>query len=77
MTKDELVVFLEQGRRTEEAVALYASHIRNTLYLSGLKKDVQQKLREVLDVIHKESNEHKILLNQLMSEAQNRGQDVY
>jgi hypothetical protein len=77
MTKNELVEFLEKGRRTEEAIALYAEHIRNTLYLSGFKKEQRFKMKETLDLLCKESNEHSILLSQLLNEAKARKEDVY
>lgn len=77
MTRNELLVILEQVRRTEEAITLYAKHIKNTLYLSGLHKDLRHKVKEALDTLHKESGEHRDLVVQLMEEVKKGGQDVY
>ena len=77
MTKNELVNFLERSRMIEEAVLLYSEHIKNTLYLSGLEKEFQAQLQDTLNTLSKESNEHKILMDQLIVQVKKGDQDVY
>lgn len=77
MTKDELLILLEQGRKTEEAILLYSEHIKNTLYLSGFNSDIRNKIKGILNVLHRESYEHKIFMRQLIDQVKKGERDVY
>ncbi len=77
MTRDELLVFLEQGRKIEEGILLYSEHIMNTLYLSGFDKDLRNKIKETLNTLHRESYEHKIFMRQLIEQVKEGEKDVY
>jgi len=77
MTKDELLVFLEQGRKIDEALLLYSEHIKNTLYLSGFNTSLRNKSKEILNTLHRESYEHKIFLRQLLDQVKKGEKDVY
>ena len=77
MTKDELLVFLEQGRKIEEAIFLYTEHLKNTLYISGFDKDLRKETRDILNTLHRESFEHKIFMRQLIDQVKEGDQNVY
>lgn len=77
MTRNELLISLGQTLRTEEAIVLYSKHMKNTLYLSGLGKNLQGRVKETLETLYKESNQHRIFMNQLIDEVKKGGQDVY
>ncbi len=77
MIKDELLAELEKARRTEEVMLLYTRHIKNTLYLSGFKKDVRNKIKETLDTLHREGSVHKIFIRQLIDKVKEGEQNVY
>ena len=77
MTKDELLIFLEHGRKTEEAILLYAKHIQNTLYLSGFNKSLRDKTKETLHMLQRESHEHTIFMRQLIDQVREGEKDVY
>jgi len=77
MSRDELIIFLEQGRKIEEGLLLYSEHIKNTLYLSGFKKSLRDKAREILNTLHRESYEHKIFMRQLIDQVKNGDKNAY
>lgn len=77
MSRDELLAFLEQGRKIEEALLLYSEHLKNTLYLSGFNANLRNKAKELLNILHRESYEHKIFLRQLIEQVSKGGENVY
>jgi hypothetical protein len=77
MTRDELLILLEKGRRIEEAILLYSEHIRNTLYLSGFNKSLRNNAREMLNTLHRECYEHTIFLKQLIEQVEKGDNNVY
>ncbi len=77
MTKNELVSFLERGRKIEEAIQLYAKHIKNTLYLSGFKKELHNDVKKVLDTLSQDNDERKVFMKQLIDKVKQGDQDVY
>jgi len=77
MTKDELLVLLERGRKIDEAILLYSEHLKNTLYLSGFEKGLRDKTMETLNTLHKESHVHKIFMRQLIDQVKKGDKDVY
>jgi hypothetical protein len=77
MTRDELLVFLERGRKIEEAILLYSEHVKNTLYLSGFDKNLRNKIKDTLNSLHRESYEHKVFMRQLIDQVKNGDKNVY
>jgi hypothetical protein len=77
MTKDELLILLEHGRKIEEAIVLYSEHIKNTLYLSGFKKSDRNNAKKILNNLHRESYEHKIFMRQLIEQVKKDDKHVY
>jgi rubrerythrin len=58
--KQKLLKAMEYALNTEErAIPLYSRHIVNTLFLSGLRPEDQERVREVLDRLRKDSTKHK------------------
>ncbi len=77
MTKNELLALLEEIRKIEEGVALYSKHIKNTLYLSGFKKDKVNQVKKTLDIFYKESKDQGVVIKQLIDQIKKGKQDVY
>ncbi len=78
MTKNELLDFLKQCLNAEEkAIPLYTQHLSNTLFLSGFKPEEQTKIKELLLLLHRESEFHARTYHQLIETVQGAEENVY
>lgn len=76
--KEELLLLLKQSLETEEkAIPLYTYHLKNVLFLSNLSKDDQAKVRNMLEILDRESRGHKQLFSDLMEKIKRSEKDVY
>lgn len=78
MKKEELLSRLKKLRNTEElAIPIYTQHLNSTLFLSGLKPDVQEKIKETLLVLARESEGHARMFRDMIEKVQESDQDAY
>jgi len=78
MNKKELTSMLEEGLKIEEEIVpIYAMHINNTLFLSGLDKDKQDMIRDILNLLKKESEYHRAAYLNLLEKVRGDNRDVY
>ena len=64
--KDKLIKKIDMAILTEEdSLPIYAKHINNTLFWSGLNDEVQIKIKDTLNKLKKESQNHKVFLTQI------------
>jgi len=76
--KEELLTALRKLSAEEElAIPIYTQHLESTFFLSGFKPGVQQKIKEILSVLAKESEGHARVFRQLAKEVEKSDQDVY
>lgn len=78
ITKEALVGLLEEAYKTEEsAIPLYTKHIGSTLFLSGLEEEKQQRIRQILNRLECESENHSRKFQYLINQVKKRAKDVY
>lgn len=66
-TKQAVVDKINEAMIKEElAIPLYISHIEQTLFWSGLNKDVQKKIIESLKILATESEGHVFALKKVL-----------
>lgn len=71
--KEEIIQKIDQAILFEdEAIPIYSKHIRSTLFWSGLNDECQQKIKETLDVLIRETLKHKILLTHIKKNINER-----
>lgn len=76
--KEELIILLKQGLNTEEkAIPIYAKHLDSVLFLSGLSKEKQEKVRDILKVLKGDSERHKIIYEDLIKTTEESSRDVF
>jgi len=64
--KDEIIEKINQAILTEEeGIPIYSKHIESTLFWSGLNDEFKQKIQDTLNIIKRESRNHKILLTHI------------
>ena len=64
--KDEIIEKINQAILTEdEGIPIYSKHIESTLFWSGLNDEFKQKIQDTLNIIKRESQNHKILLTHI------------
>ena len=67
----------EALRIEEQAIPLYARHINNSLFLSGLEKNKRKRAEDVLNILHKESERHGAIFRSLIEKVKVSEKDVY
>ena len=78
ITKEKIVKQLEESRKTEEiAVQLYCKHIKSTLFLSGFNEKNCSRIKEILNMLARESKVHDDIIEQLIEHVKNGAKDVY
>ena len=78
MTKERLLNLLGESLKAEEiALPLYTRHIGSTLFLSGFEAAKQDRIIQILGILHDESDEHRQTLQRLIDKVQNEDKDVY
>lgn len=78
MTKERLLNLLGESLKAEEiALPLYTRHISSTLFLSGFEAAKQDRIIQILGILHDESNEHYRTLQWLIDKVRNEDKDVY
>ena len=72
--KEEILKKIDKAIRTEEeGIPIYAKHIDNTLFWSGLISDeVKEVIRNTLKILTDESKRHKQLLLQVKQLVEER-----
>jgi rubrerythrin len=74
MTVDELIKKLDEAIITEEnAVVLYAGHLKAVVEWSGLTKKEMAEVKSVLDVLIEESQIHEEILKAMKDELKKDG----
>jgi rubrerythrin len=74
MTVDELIKKLDEAIITEEnAVVLYAGHLKAVMEWSGLAKKEMAEVKSVLDVLIEESQIHGEILKSMKDELEKDG----
>ena len=78
ITKDDLIASLRENLNTEErAVPIYTKHISSTLFFSGLDKRIQEKIKNTLLTLKRESERHEQIFRALIEKVQKSPKDVY
>ena len=78
INKQQLIKVLEEGLKVEESVIpLYSKHISNALFLSGLEKEKEAGIREILNKLRSDSLRHKGLFEDLLNKVRESNKDVY
>lgn len=76
--KEELLKVLKQCLDGEEkGMPIYTKHLDNTLFLSDFKKEDQDKLKEILRTLKKESEGHEHTYKKLIQAVKESSRDVY
>ena len=77
-TKQQMIEILYEGLRIEEdVIPIYSVHVVNTLFLSGLKGDKENKLRVILDKLKTDSERHKQMFESMIKTVEESDRDVY
>lgn len=78
VSKEEAIKMLEEGLKIEEEVIpIYSRHINKTMFLSGLERSDQEKVRSILDRLLVDSVKHQGIFKGLLEKVKGSGQDVY
>jgi len=78
LKKDELLFLLRECLDIEEkAMPVYARHLNNVLFLSDFSEEDRQKVRDILELLNKESEGHRKKFEDLISKVKGSTQDVY
>ncbi len=78
MEKGILLKKLEECIKVEEsAIPLYTQHVHNTLFLSDFEKKDQDRVKAILMELKKDSEKHKKMFEDLLTEVKGSGKDVY
>ncbi len=78
MTTKDVLKKIEEAVITEEnAVMLYARHLKAILEWSGLGKEKQKEIRRSLDILISESKMHEKAFKSLRNEVEKEGDDVF
>jgi hypothetical protein len=76
-TKDVLKKIDEAVITEENAVVLYAGHLKAILEWSGLTKEDQKKIKGSLDILINESKIHESVLKTVRSKMEEELENVY
>jgi len=78
MTKTELLARLEEGVKIEEsAIVIYSRHFTDTLFFSGFDEARRQKIRDILQTLHDDSQRHRVIFERLGAEVCKGEKNVY
>lgn len=76
--REEIVKIIEEALKIEEsAIPLYSKHVNNTLFLSGFAERERSKVKEILDRLKRESENHKLIFEKLLAVIKSSKQNVY
>lgn len=76
LSNQELLKMIKNALYTEEnAMAVYGRHLKTVLSFSDIAAENRKKIREYLDLLIKESEEHKniliVIMNKLKEKEEN------
>lgn len=78
ISKDELLkLFQESLDKEEKGIPLYALHLSNAMFLSNAKAEDQKRVREVLDRLKQDSQQHVEVYKTLIAKVKSEDKDVY
>ena len=76
--KQEITRLIEECIKIEESVIpLYSKHIHNTLFLSGFDKKSAQEVSNILDKLKTDSERHRGVFENLLTEIERSSKNVY
>jgi len=76
--RDELIALLRRGLDTEEkGISIYAKHIDNIVFLSGLSQEDQGKIKHTLMILKQDSESHKVIFQDLINKITESTRDVF
>jgi len=78
MTKSELIERLKQLHNEEElAIPIYIKHLESTFFLSSIKRQAQEEIKEMLLTLAMESEVHARMFDATIKKVQESERDVY
>ena len=78
MKREELIRRLQEAVLTEEtAIPVYAKHLHNTLFWSGLHPDDIKVVKAGLRRLYTDSNRHRKMLEALIKKVREDESDVF
>jgi len=76
--KQEILDHIQEAiRREESATGIYMKHMASIVLRSGLGADEISKIRTTINILVKENNRHKAILESLSSKISQEPLDVY
>ena len=78
INKNDLIASLKQNLYTEEqAIPIYSKHLNSTVFFSGFNKGLQEKIKNTLLILKKESQHHEQIFKALIDKLEKSPKDVY
>ena len=76
--RQELLTILKQALLEEErAIPVYLKHLRTAVYWTGIDKGDVEKIRDAMNILHKDSERHKETLRMLIDRVNIGEKDAY